>query len=119
MDLQGIAAAADVGLHQKGGNMSKTRFHKKTEHIRKRALELGYSAQLTANSHIKYTHLLVTKPIFGSSTPTDYRGGINCIKQLERALRSIYNSANSSAQDDQSQALENSSLTPARALRRI
>lgn len=65
----------------------KLHFHKSTERVRARAEELGYQILLTNGGHIKYVHPKVPKPIFGSSTPTDYRGTKNCIKMLERELR--------------------------------
>lgn len=51
------------------------------------AEDLGYEAYWTNGGHIRFLHPQVPKPIFTSSTPSDWRTVENSKSQLRRALR--------------------------------
>lgn len=52
-----------------------------------KALEDGWEAELTANGHIKFTHPYVDTPIYGPSSPSDYRSPKNTRSKLKSTLR--------------------------------
>lgn len=52
---------------------------------------LGYEAENTKGGHIKFVHPKVSKPIFCSSTPSEYRSLKNTESMLARAVNSIAN----------------------------
>lgn len=51
------------------------------------AEERGFTAERTNGGHIKFLHPQVAKPLFTSSTPSDWRTVENSKAQLRRALR--------------------------------
>lgn len=51
------------------------------------AEDLGFKAERTNGGHIRFLHPLVAKPVFTSSTPSDWRSVENTASQLRRALR--------------------------------
>lgn len=53
----------------------------------KNAMEDGWSAELTAGGHIKFTHPLVNRVVFGPSTPSDYRSTKNAEAELGSVLK--------------------------------